>query len=214
MSTKNYLLGSLSMAVMMLPLSLALSMLPLTAVYSADKDGKDPNRFFRLTKPKSERNPPLAKDGIHDPEAEGLSTLQAPKSAFKALPSDKAGNYVDWTKAWDKKDINPRFSYEKPDQQPMPMQLNIIRQVKGSTPNVLFPHKAHTMWLDCSNCHPDVFVPKKGANSMSMAEIILGKGCGMCHGKVAFPVSECRRCHSESKTKPSNAASNKKAKKQ
>jgi len=190
MTLRNCLLGSLLLSLIVLPLSASM----------AATDKKDPNRFFRLTKPMSERNPPLAQDGIHDPEAEGLQTLQAPKSAFSALPKDKAGNYVDWTKAWEKGDINPRYSFEKPDQQPMPMQLNIVRQVKGSTPDVLFPHKAHTMWLDCSNCHPKVFVPKKGANSMSMAQIILGKGCGMCHGKVAFPVSECRRCHSQTKS--------------
>jgi len=184
---------------------------PANAVLAAEKDQNDPNKFFRLTKPLSDRNPPLAKDGIHDPEAEGVSTLQAPKSAFEKLSSGKSGNYVDWVKAWDKGEISPRFSYENPEQQPLPMQLNIVREVKGSTPNVLFPHKAHTLWLDCSNCHPDVFVPKKGANSMSMAEIILGKGCGMCHGKVAFPISECRRCHSESKGKTEEPASNKKA---
>jgi c(7)-type cytochrome triheme protein len=66
------------------------------------------------------------------------------------------------------------------------------------------------MWLDCSNCHPAIFTPKKGANSMSMAEIILGKGCGICHGKVAFPVSECRRCHSQSKAMKTNSKAKKK----
>lgn len=167
-------------------------------------DDKNPNRFYRLTKPKSERNPPLAKDGIHDPAAEGISILQAPKTAFSKLSVGKSGNYVDWMKSMDKGQIKPRYSYEE-GKQPMPMQLDIIRQVKGSTPDVLFPHKAHTMWLDCNNCHPAVFKPKKGANSMSMAQIILGKGCGICHGKVAFPVSECRRCHSQSKSMKTNA---------
>ena len=101
-------------------------------------DDKNPNRFYRLTKPKSERNPPLAKDGIHDPAAEGLSILQAPKTAFSKLSHGKSGNYVDWMKSMTKKQINPRYSYEE-GKQPMPMQLDIIRQVKGSTPDVLFP---------------------------------------------------------------------------
>jgi len=204
MSFKNYLLGTFILSLLALPFS---------AVLSAADDKNNPNRFFRLTKPKSERNLPQSKDGIHDPAAEGVAILQPPKAAFKDLAKGKSGNYVDWVKAWDKGEINPHFSYDKPDQQPMPMNLNIIRQVKGSTPNVLFPHKAHTKWLDCSNCHPDVFVPKKGANSMSMAQIILGKGCGMCHGKVAFPISECRRCHSESKSKATNTPSKKSGKK-
>ena len=46
---------------------------------------------------------------------------------------------------------------------------------------------------------PAIFTPQKGANQMSMAGILLGKQCGVCHGKVAFPVSECRRCHSRKK---------------
>jgi uncharacterized OB-fold protein len=32
-----------------------------------------------------------------------------------------------------------------------------------------------------------------------MASILLGQKCGVCHGKVAFPVSECRLCHSKKK---------------
>jgi nitrate/TMAO reductase-like tetraheme cytochrome c subunit len=34
-----------------------------------------------------------------------------------------------------------------------------------------------------------------------MSAILLGEKCGVCHGKVAFPVSECRRCHSKVKDK-------------
>ena len=82
------------------------------------------------------------------------------------------------------------------------MDLNIVREVKGSMPDVVYPHKQHTEWLDCSNCHPAIFVPQKGANQISMASIMLGQKCGVCHGKVAFPVSECRLCHSKKKEAP------------
>ena len=81
----------------------------------------------------------------------------------------------------------------------MIMDLNIVREVKGSMPDVVYPHKEHTEWLDCSNCHPAIFIPQKGANQISMASILLGQKCGVCHGKVAFPVSECRKCHSKQK---------------
>ena len=67
------------------------------------------------------------------------------------------------------------------------MDLNIVREVKGSMPDVVYPHKQHTEWLDCSNCHPAIFKPQKGANQISMAGILLGQQCGVCHGKVAFP---------------------------
>ena len=36
---------------------------------------------------------------------------------------------------------------------------------------------------------------------LSLASILLGEQCGVCHGKVAFPVSECRKCHSKNKPK-------------
>ena len=86
------------------------------------------------------------------------------------------------------------------------LDFNIVREVKGSMPDVVYPHKQHTEWLDCSNCHPAIFIPQKGANQISMAAILLGEKCGVCHGKVAFPVSECRLCHSKKKDVASAAA--------
>jgi c(7)-type cytochrome triheme protein len=165
----------------------------------------DPNQFNRLLAPPSKRNPPPTHDGIHDADGPGASLLQTPKSAFDALPKSKSGNYVDWVKALEDAKIAPRFDRNDPDAQPIVMDLNIVREVKGSMPDVVYPHKQHTEWLDCSNCHPAIFLPQKGANNISMASILLGEKCGVCHGKVAFPVSECRRCHSQPKTKSAEA---------
>ncbi|GAB4348758.1 MAG: hypothetical protein Kow006_09790 [Gammaproteobacteria bacterium] len=158
------------------------------------------NRFNRLMTPPSERNPPPAKDGIHDPQNPGTQVLQPPKEAFDLLPKGQSGNYVDWVRAFSEGLIEPRYDRLDPTKKPIVMDLNIVREVKGSMPDVVYPHKPHLEWLDCSNCHPAIFEPKKGANSISMAEILLGKKCGVCHGRVAFPVSECRRCHSKKKT--------------
>jgi c(7)-type cytochrome triheme protein len=160
---------------------------------------EDPNSFNRLMKPPSSRNPPPVSDGIHDPDGLGAEMLQAPKDSFSSLPKGKSGNYVDWVKALSGGDIQPRYDKLDPDAKPVVIDLNIVREVKGSMPNVVYPHKQHTEWLECSNCHPKIFIPQKGANNMSMAAILLGEGCGVCHGKVAFPVSECRRCHSQPK---------------
>lgn len=159
----------------------------------------DPNTFNRLLAPASKRNPPPTEDGIHDAESAGSKQLQVPKAAFHDLPKSKSGNYIDWVKALDEKKINPRYDKVDPNAVPVVMDLNIVREVKGSMPNVVYPHKQHTEWLDCSNCHPAIFIPQKGANDISMAAILLGEKCGVCHGKVAFPVSECRRCHSQKK---------------
>jgi c(7)-type cytochrome triheme protein len=158
------------------------------------------NRFNRLMKSSSEWNLPPSKDGIHDPENEGTDLLQPPKDAFANLPKASSGNRVDWVKSLEEGLIEPRYDRLDPDVAPVVMDLNIVREVKGSMPNVVYPHKQHTEWLDCSNCHPAIFIPQKGANQISMAAILLGQKCGVCHGKVAFPVSECRKCHSQKKT--------------
>ncbi|WP_128001420.1 c(7)-type cytochrome triheme domain-containing protein [Piscinibacter defluvii] len=158
------------------------------------------NAFNRLLKPLGRVNRPAVESGIHDPANDMTLQLQPPATAFAALPRSNAGNHVDWVKALDGKAIAPRWDRNDPAAAAVVMDLNIVREVKGSMPDVVYPHKQHTEWLDCSNCHPAIFVPQKGANQISMASILLGQKCGVCHGKVAFPVSECRLCHSKKKS--------------
>jgi len=157
------------------------------------------NRFNRLMKPPAEWNQPPALDGIHDPENEGTLLLQAPREAFDPLHKSSSGNRVDWVQSLESGQIDPRYDLQDPGKAPLIMDLSIIREVKGTMPDVVYSHKQHTEWLDCANCHPAIFIPQKGANPISMASIMMGQQCGVCHGKVAFPISECRRCHSRSK---------------
>jgi c(7)-type cytochrome triheme protein len=157
------------------------------------------NTFNRLMKPALKGNLPPPEDGAHDPVNDGTHLLQPPLTAFSTLSKSNDGNRVDWVKSLDENSIKPRSDRNDPSVAPLVMDLNIVREVKGSMPDVVYPHKQHTQWLDCSNCHPAIFIPQKGANQISMAAILLGQKCGVCHGKVAFPVSECRRCHSKSK---------------
>jgi c(7)-type cytochrome triheme protein len=164
------------------------------------------NTFNRLMRPPTQRNLPPPQDGIHDPENDGTHSLQPPLTAFGSLNKSNVGNRVDWVSSLAESKITPRFDRNDPNAKPMVMDMNIVREVKGSMPDVVYPHKQHTEWLDCSNCHPAIFVPQKGANQISMAAILLGQKCGVCHGKVAFPVSDCRRCHSKSKPLPQTAA--------
>ncbi len=159
----------------------------------------DINSFNRLLKPVGKRNPAPAEDGIHDPSNDGTLALMPPLAAYGPLPKSFAGNRVNWVKAIEDKKINPRWDRQDDKAVPVVIDLNIVREVKGSMPDVVYPHKQHTEWLDCSNCHPAIFNPQKGSNAISMAAILLGEKCGVCHGKVAFPVSECRLCHSKKK---------------
>ncbi len=159
------------------------------------------NKFNRLMKPKLKINPPPLEDGIHDPENPGTALLQPPKAAFDSLDKSKHGNYVNWVSSLQNGKLGPRWDRLDDTMQPIVFDLNIVREVKGSMPNVIYPHKQHTEWLDCSNCHPDIFIPQKGANQINMAAIMLGEKCGVCHGSVAFPVttSTCTLCHSQVK---------------
>lgn len=179
-------------------------------VCSAVSAADDPNPFNRLFTPPKERDTSLEGDGVHDPDVPGLKLLQQPSVAFKPLSSSTGGNYVDWVKSVQKGQIKPMYDYRDVSKQPLPMNLSIVMQVKGSMPDVVFPHKPHTEILDCSNCHDAIFIPKKGGNPMSMAEIMLGQKCGVCHGSVAFPVTECRRCHSQDKAQAANQKANQK----
>ncbi len=172
---------------------------PAVAVATTGAAAAEVNAFNRLLRPPSKRNAPPTEDGIHDPAGEGTQQLQPPLAAFAGLPRSGTGNQVNWVSALDQKRIHPRWDRNDPNAAAVVMDLNIVREVKGSMPDVLYPHKQHTEWLDCSNCHPAIFVPQKGANQISMASILLGQKCGVCHGKVAFPVSECRLCHSQKK---------------
>lgn len=177
------------------------------AVNTSGASAADINSFNRLLKPAGKRNPAPAEDGIHDPTNDGTLALMAPLAAYGSLPKSLAGNRVNWVKAIEEGKINPRWDRNDPAATPVVIDLNIVREVKGSMPDVVYPHKQHTEWLDCSNCHPAIFTPQKGANSISMAAILLGEKCGVCHGKVAFPVSECRLCHSKKKElRPAQAA--------
>jgi c(7)-type cytochrome triheme protein len=77
---------------------------------------------------------------------------------------------------------------------PLPLDVLIIAK-SDFVDDVIYPHEIHTWWLKCEVCHPKIFVPAKGQNKMTMSGIAEGKWCGRCHGKVAFPLTDCTRCH-------------------
>lgn len=140
---------------------------------------------------------PIAEDGIHDPtNISALFGLQLPEEALVDFPRDSAG-LTDWVQALEKGHIEPRSDLEGTGPALKPLELDIIFANTGSMPKVLFPHKQHTEWLACKNCHPDIFVQQKGANKFNMMDVLTGKYCGVCHGKIAFaPTKNCFRCHS------------------
>lgn len=138
---------------------------------------------------------PLAQDGVHDPKSPAVKILQQPAEALSHLTPDTAGNQVRWVQALDKKEIQPREKlFAKTEVRKL--DKDIILDLKGSMPAVRFPHRAHTEWLDCVNCHNGIFATKTGETKISMLNILQGEQCGICHGAVSFPLTECTRCHS------------------
>jgi c(7)-type cytochrome triheme protein len=137
----------------------------------------------------------LEADDLHDPSNPSLALLQQPAEALGVLPPDSAGNMVNWVRAIDSGAINPRTNI-LPETEVRVRDEDIIVSKYGSMPAVRFPHRQHTLWLDCSNCHEQVFRSQTGANRLSMMAILNGEQCGLCHGAVAFPLTECNRCHS------------------
>jgi c(7)-type cytochrome triheme protein len=141
---------------------------------------------------------PLAEDGIHDPSGEAINTLQNPAEAMKDFPKDRRGE-VNWVQALDQGLIHPRKSRtDDPWENELmqPMDMNILMKATADMPYVLFPHRQHTEWLACGNCHPDIFIPQKDANPITMTKILNGQFCGRCHDKVSFALWTCERCHS------------------
>lgn len=139
---------------------------------------------------------PLAEDGIHDPENDAIRILQEPGEAMVDFPLDRRGQ-IDWVKAIRSGKITPRASLNgKGSDQMMEMDMDIIRKNTANMPHVRFPHLAHTQWLACSNCHPEIFTPQYNSNPISMEKILKGEYCGRCHDKVAFSLLVCERCHS------------------
>lgn len=139
----------------------------------------------------------LRKDGIHDPRSPVVSDniLQEPADALSKLIPDTAGNQVLWMRALESGQINPRASLN-PSTEVRVLDQDIFLDLRGSMPIVKFPHKQHTLWLDCANCHEHLFKSKSGENRYSMLAILNGEQCGVCHGAVSFPLTECMRCHS------------------
>lgn len=138
---------------------------------------------------------PLNKDGLHDPRSRAARMLQPPEEALSKLTPDSTGNQVRWVQALEKGEIRPRERLF-PNTEIRKLDHDIILDVKGAMPAVRFPHRQHTEWLDCVNCHDSVFKMQTGGTKISMFNILQGEQCGICHGAVAFPLTECMRCHS------------------
>lgn len=135
------------------------------------------------------------KDKFYDLRNPDYQGLQKADEIRRTLPADKRGAF-DWMNALRNGLIKPRSDLSG-TKVPEVLNLDIILKNTKEMPYVKFPHNSHTEWLACSNCHDQIFIPKAGANPISMEKIFRGEYCGACHGRVAFITHfSCERCHS------------------
>ncbi len=75
--------------------------------------------------------------------------------------------------------------------------INKRSDAEGVRP-VIFPHWFHRIRFRCKVCHHELgFKMRAGSNDITMADIVDGKFCGMCHnGEVAWSTENCDLCHS------------------
>ena len=117
----------------------------------------------------------------------------------KDFPKEGLGNGINWELAEEKGAIKPvdfleGISLKRPGLKP---QEDFSIKSRGTWMfDVIFSHKKHAKWNGCEVCHPAIFpTVEKGTLKYSMFDIYDGEYCGVCHGKVAFPLIECQRCH-------------------
>ena len=115
---------------------------------------------------------------------------------LKDLPRSPDGNGVDWVAAFKKGAIKPKMTLAG-DYHPVIFERKLVLAPDWNLiPPVTFPHKEHIEVLDCSNCHPDIFnIKKKTTKHFSMERILNSEFCGVCHLRIAFPLTNCHKCH-------------------
>lgn len=135
--------------------------------------------------------------------AAGEQFREQRQKAFRALadklPRERGGNGVNWEKGEADGSIRLIDYIDGISTKRAPMtvqkEFSIGAKVDG-VPEIIFSHRKHTVWNGCEVCHPDLFIGvKRGTDKYSMIDLFAGRYCGACHGKVAFPQNDCRRCH-------------------
>jgi len=115
----------------------------------------------------------------------------------KRLPKANYGNGIDWVKALEEGKIKPAtYLTIKPPSDVAIIKPLLLDAQWDMIPPAIFSHKKHVRWLDCNNCHPDIFnIKKKTTKHFSMMRILKREFCGVCHLTVAFPMNDCKKCH-------------------
>jgi len=146
----------------------------------------------------SEQSEQVAKPATVRLEPKAPSPVAAEVSSradhLQGLPPAEYGNRVDWVQAQETGKIEPKGDISAEVELEV-LDMDIVIPVKASMDHVLFSHKIHTQLLGCESCHAGLFEMEEGTSQMSKAKMVAGENCGVCHGSVAFPIEDCKRCH-------------------
>lgn len=117
------------------------------------------------------------------------------------MPKAPLGNGINWEEAEAKGVIMPVDFLEGVSMKRPAMKAQKDFSIQARTSwigKVVFSHEKHAVWNGCEVCHPEIFPSvQKGETKYSMFQIVNGQYCGVCHDKVAFPLQDCQRCHTE-----------------
>ncbi len=117
----------------------------------------------------------------------------------EGLPRRGPGGHVDWEEAEAQGKIRPMDFLEGQSIRRAPLRMDrdvAISSKVAWMSEVLFSHRKHAAWSGCEACHPEIFPStRRGEVKYSMFQISSGEYCGVCHGRVAFPIGDCERCH-------------------
>jgi c(7)-type cytochrome triheme protein len=122
--------------------------------------------------------------------ADEFAALQLPRGRF---------GEVDWEQAEQLGKVHPSDALEGVSiaRPALKMDREVSLQSHGAwMADVRFSHKRHAVWNGCEVCHPEIFPSTKaGTVKFSMLDLADGQYCGVCHGKVAFALAYCEKCH-------------------
>jgi c(7)-type cytochrome triheme protein len=139
-------------------------------------------------------------DRCHSLGKKGASNFDFFKFS-EPIPKQRFGNGLDWEKAEELGLIKPASFLDGVSARPTSLSVqkdfDLIPKVEGM-PDIIVSHKKHTVWNGCELCHPEIFMGvKRGNAKYSMVDNFQGRSCGVCHTTVAFPLTDCQRCHSK-----------------
>jgi c(7)-type cytochrome triheme protein len=127
--------------------------------------------------------------------ADRLGTAWIPENLPEGkMPLDRYG-FIDWLYLKEQSVFSPLVSLDRSEVDQVKDDTILFKSTSPFLDNVLFSHNIHSTWIKCSTCHPVIFKPELGGNTIRMKDMATGKFCGHCHGRVSFTFANCMGCH-------------------